>query len=267
MHSALSWAGKLVIVLILGFIVLPAVVVTIAAFNAKAILAFPPESFSLRWFEKALAYDDFRKGAWNGLIVTLWASCIALVVGAMAAFVIDRYAFRGKAALESILLSPLVIPHFTIGLGLLILAAQLGAGRGYGVVITAHVILVLPFVLRSVYVSLRNLDQRLELAAASLGASPARVLVTVTLPLMLPGLVSGWLFAAILSFNEFTASLFVTAQRTQTLPVAMYNYVREYADPSMAALSVIYIAATALLLVIANIFLGLGKVLNVEHAR
>jgi putative spermidine/putrescine transport system permease protein len=126
---------------------------------------------------------------------------------------------------------------------------------------------VLPFVLRSVYVSLRNLDRRLELAASSLGAPPGRVLLTVTLPLLLPGLVSGWLFAAILSFNEFTASLFVTAQRTQTLPVAMYNYVREFADPSMAAISVIYIAVTALLLIIANMFLGLGKVLNVEHAR
>ena len=127
--------------------------------------------------------------------------------------------------------------------------------------------LVLPFVLRSVYISLRNLDQRLELAAASLGATPLRVLFTVTLPLLLPGLVSGWLFAAILSFNEFTASLFVTAQRTQTLPVAMYNYVREYADPSMAAISVIYIVVTATLLAFANVFLGLGKVLNVEHPR
>jgi putative spermidine/putrescine transport system permease protein len=139
--------------------------------------------------------------------------------------------------------------------------------RGYGVVIACHVILVLPFVLRSVYISLRNLDGRIELAAASLGARPVRVLFTVTLPLLLPGLVSGWLFAAILSFNEFTASLFVTGQRTQTLPVAMYNYVREYADPTMAALSVIFIVVTATLLVVANAFLGLGKVLNVERAR
>jgi len=93
------------------------------------------------------------------------------------------------------------------------------------------------------------------------------VLFTVTLPLLMPGLVSGWLFAAILSFNEFTASLFVTTQRTQTLPVAMYNYVREYADPTMAAISVIFIVVTATLLALANSFLGLGKVLNVEQAR
>ncbi len=126
-------------------------------------------------------------------------------------------------------------------------------------------ILVLPFVLRSVYVSLKNLDQSYELAASSLGAGPLRVLWTITLPLLLPGLVSGWLFAAILSFNEFTASLFVTSQRTQTLPVAMYNYVREFADPSMAALSVMYIVATAALIIFANAFLGLGKVLNIEQ--
>jgi putative spermidine/putrescine transport system permease protein len=201
------------------------------------------------------------------LIVTLSSSLLALVIGSGFAFVLDRYDFRAKQLIEGLLLAPLVVPHFTVGLGFLILAAQIGLSRGYAVVIACHVILVLPFVLRSVYISLRNLDQRLELAAASLGARPGRVIWTVTLPLLAPGLVSGWLFAAILSFNEFTASLFVTAQRTQTLPVAMYNYVREYADPTMAALSVIFIVVTAALLTIANVFLGLGKVLNVEQAR
>jgi len=167
--------------------------------------------------------------------------------------------------LEGVLLSPLFVPHFTIGLGFLVLAVQISLMNTYAVVIACHVILVLPFVLRSVYISMRNLDRRLELAAASLGAPPRRVLVTVTLPLLLPGLVSGWLFGVLLSFNEFTASLFVTGQRTQTLPVAMYNYVRDYSDPSMAALAVMYIVAVAVLLTIANTFLGLGKVLNVER--
>ena len=260
----LGWGGLLVVVLILGFLILPAAVVTIAAFNEKAILSFPPQSWSWRWFARALEYQDFRDGFGNGLIVTACASSIALVAGAMFAFVIDRYQFAFKRVIEAVLVSPLVIPHFTIGLGFLILAAQIGWSRGFAVVVTCHVILVLPFVLRSVYVSLRNLDQSYELAAASLGATPLRVLLTVTLPLLVPGLVSGWLFAAILSFNEFTASLFVTSQRTQTLPVAMYNYVREFADPSMAALSVMYIVATATLIALANRFLGLGKVLNIE---
>jgi putative spermidine/putrescine transport system permease protein len=266
---ARAWriGGALVVAAILGFLLLPAVVVAIAAFNARAILSFPPQELSWRWFAKALAYDDFRAGFHNGLIVTSWASSIALFVGAAFAFALERYAFRLKHVIETVLLSSLVVPHFTIGLGFLILAAQIGMARGFAVVVACHVILVLPFVLRSVYVSLRNLDRRLELAAASLGASPGRVLATVTVPLLLPGLAGGWLIAAILSFNEFTASLFVTAQRTQTLPVAMYNYVREFADPSMAAVSVMYIVATAALLTLANAYLGLGKVLNVDDHR
>jgi putative spermidine/putrescine transport system permease protein len=259
--------GGITVIAILGFLMLPAFVVTIAAFNARAILTFPPEAWSWRWFGKAIAYPDFQVGFRNGVIVTAWASTIALVAGAAFAIALERYEFRLKRTLEAVLLSPLVVPHFTVGLGFLIFAAQLGFARGYAVVVACHVVLVLPFVLRSVYVSLRNLDPRLELAAASLGAPPHRVLASVTLPLLLPGLCSGWLFAAMLSFNEFTASLFVTAQRTQTLPVALYNYVREYADPSMAAVSVIYIMVTALLLTFATVFLGLGKVLNVEAVR
>jgi len=263
----LGIGGALVVLAILGFLVLPAIVVSLAAFNDKALLSFPPQAWSLRWFARAIAYEDFQEGFRNSLIVTSWSSTIALTVGAAFAFALDRYQFRLKAVIEGVLVSPLVVPHFTVGLGFLIIAAQIGMMRSYTVVIVCHVILVLPFVLRSVYVSLRNLDQRLELAAASLGAPPHRVLATITLPLLLPGLFGGWLFATILSFNEFTASLFVTAQRTQTLPVAMYNYVREYADPSMAALSVMYIVATAALLIFANAFLGLGKILNVEHSR
>jgi putative spermidine/putrescine transport system permease protein len=266
-QSLLRFLGGAAVILILGFLLLPGLVVTLAAFNSRAILSFPPESWSLRWFAKAIAYEDFQAGFRNGLIVTAWASSIALVVGAAFAFALDRYEFHLKHALETVLLSPLVVPQFTIGLGFLILAAQVGLARGYAVVVACHVVLVLPFVLRSVYISLRNLDPRLELAAASLGAPPRRVLTTITVPLLLPGLISGWLFAAILSFNEFTASLFVTSQRTQTLPVALYNYVREYADPSMAAVSVIYIVVTATLLILANMFLGLAKVLAVEQSR
>ncbi len=225
---ASTWAGAagaVVVGTILAFVLLPGLVVMIAAFNARAILSFPPESWSWRWFAKALAYDDFRAGFRNGLIVTGWASTIALLVGAAFALALDRYAFPLKRTIEGVLLAPLVIPHFTIGLGFLILAAELGATRGFAVVVACHVVLVLP------------------------------------------GMAGGWLIAAVLSLTEFTASLYVTGSRTQTLPVAMYNYVREYADPSMAALSVMYIVATAIILILANLFLGLGKVLNVEESR
>ena len=269
-HHSPLWmraGGPLLVALILAFVMLPVVVVTMASFNDKALLTFPPQSWSWRWFERAFTYPDFQEGFRASMIVTVWSSLLALVIGTALAIAVKRMDFPGKHALQAILLSPLVIPHFTLGLGLLILAAQLEVQRGYGLVILCHVMLVLPFVLRSVYVSMENLDARLEQSAASLGASPVRVLLTITVPLLAPGLFGGWLFAAIMSFSEFTASLFVTTQRTQTLPVAMYNYVREYADPTLAALSVVYIVVTASVLAFANYFLGLGMIRNIEESR
>jgi putative spermidine/putrescine transport system permease protein len=261
------WLGIAFVAAILAYLTLPAVVVMIAAFNEKAILSFPPESYSVKWFVNAVTYSDFQKGFVNAVIVMVWASTISVVVGAAFAFAVDRFSFRGKALLEAILMSPLVIPKFTIGLGFLILAAQIDMSRGFTVVVVTHVVLVLPFVVRSVYVSLRNLDRNLERAAEALGASPLKVLIEIDLPLLLPGLFGGWLFAAILSFNEFTATLFVTGSRTETLPVTMYNYVREFVDPTMAAISTIFIVLTALILIVANRFLGLSKVMAIEEGR
>ena len=265
----LAFGGALVVLAILGFLVLPALVVTVAAFNDQALFChFRRRRCRCDGLPRRSLIEDFQLGLRNGL-VRHGVELDDRARGRRRVCVGTRPLPLppSKAAIEGVLVSPLFVPHFTVGLGFLILATEVGLARTYAVVIICHVVLVLPFVLRSVYVSLRNLDQRFELAAASLGAPPGRVLTSITLPLLLPGLVSGWLFAAILSFNEFTASLFVTAQHTQTLPVAMYNYVREYADPSMAALSVIYIVATAALLTFANAYLGLGKVLNVEHGR
>lgn len=263
----LRLAGPLLIAVLLAFVLLPVAVVTVAAFNEKAILSFPPASYSLKWFERVFAYQDFRDGFRASLVVAAWSSFLALVIGTCLSIAVKRLEFGGKRTLLAILHAPLVVPHFTLGLGLLILVSQASVQRSYGIVILCHVMLVLPFVLRSVYVSMENLDERLEQAAMSLGASPAKVLLTVTIPLLAPGLFGGWLFAAIMSFSEFTASLFVTTQETQTLPVAMYNYVREFADPTLAALSVVYIAVTATVLAFANYFLGLGRILNIDDRR
>src|SRR5262249_56045141 len=131
---------------------------------------------------------DSHAGVHSWVIVCGWASASARAGASRCALALERYECRFKRGRETLLLSPLVVPHFTVGLGFLILAAQLGLARGYAVVIACHVVLVLPFVLRSVYISLRNLDPRLELAAASLGAPPHRVLTTVTLPFPVPGL-------------------------------------------------------------------------------
>ena len=239
LDHVLDWSGRIIIGAILTFVLLPFIVVAIASFNDSAILSFPPKAWSFRWYANVFEYRDFGEGLVNSLKVAAIAATIALVAGAGFAYVLDRYDFALKGLLNGILMSPLIIPNFTIGLGLLILSAAAALPRSIGLVVAVHVIIVMPFVVRSVYVSLRNFERRYEQAAESLGGTPWHVLLTVTFPLLLPGLVSGGLFAAIRSFNEFTASLFVVNQSTQTLPVVMYNYVREYADPTLAAVSVI----------------------------
>lgn len=249
---------------ILAYMTIPAVVVLMTSFSPSELLEFPPSGLSLRWYVRALTYPDFRDAFFNGLIVTAIASTVALAVGASFAYLVDRHQFRGRGTLEAILASPLIIPHFTTGFGFLLLGAMLGVNGGFAIVVVTHVLLVLPFVTRSVYVSLRNLDPNFERSAANLGASPGRVLAHITIPLLLPGLAGGWLIAAILSFTEFTASLYVTAYRTQTLPVAMYTYIREYTDPTIAAISALLIVTTMTIMIVAERYLGLRRILAID---
>ena len=151
------------------------------------------------------------------------------------------------------------------GLGFLILAAALGLLRSRVVLVLAHVALVLPFVVRSVWVSVRNLDPTLERAAASLGATPWRTFRRVTLPLLRPGLFAGLLFAVIVSVNEFVVSLFISNRVTEILPVAMFTYVVNYTDPTIAALSTLFIAATFALVFVVDRYLGLAAVFLLDR--
>ncbi|MFN0263186.1 ABC transporter permease [Tepidamorphus sp. 3E244] len=262
MRSVTFWS---LVIAILVYMTMPTIVVLMTSVNPTQILAFPPEGVSLRWYEKVLTYRDFQKAFKNGLIVTGCASTLAVIVGSAFAWLIRNYAFRGRGLLEAVLWSPLIIPHFTLGFGFLLLGGALGLQQGYTMIVLAHMVLIMPFVTRAVYVSLSNIDPNLSRAAATLGASPFKVLTQVELPLVLPGMAGGWLIAAVLSFTEFTASLYVTGSRTQTLPVAMYNYIREYADPSISAISSMLIIATTLIMFFADRVFGLRRVLAIDN--
>ena len=248
------------VVALLAFMTLPTVVVIAVSFNPTAILSFPPSGISLRWYENVLTYPQFQRAAVNSLIVTAAAVALALPIGTLAALALERGRLRGRSVWAAVLLSPLVVPGVAAGLGFLILAAALGLLRSPAVLIAAHVTLVLPFVVRSVWVSVRNLDPALERAAASLGATPWRVFWRVTLPLLRPGLFAGLLFAVIVSVNEFVVSLFIANRVTETLPVAMFTYVVNYTDPSIAALSSLFIGATVLAVWLADRYLDLSRV-------
>jgi putative spermidine/putrescine transport system permease protein len=259
--------ARIVVIVLLAFMTLPTVVVVVASFNPTAILSFPPDGLSLRWYEKALTYPQFRKAAVNSLIVTAASALIALPLGTAAALALVRHRPRGGAVWNAVILSPLVVPGVAAGLGFLILAAQLGLLQSRWMLIVAHVVVVLPFVVRSVAVSVANLDPMLERAAASLGASPWRTFRRVTLPLLRPGLFAAFLFALIVSVNEFVVSLFISNRVTEILPVAMFTYVVNYTDPTMAALSTLFIAATLVAVFVADRALDLSRVFQIGEHR
>jgi putative spermidine/putrescine transport system permease protein len=251
---------RLVVLALVAFMTLPTVVVIAVSFNPTAILSFPPTGLSLRWYANVLTYPQFQRAAVNSLLVTAGAVALALPVGTLAALALERGRLRGRNVWAALLLSPLVVPGVAAGLGFLILAASLGLLRSRSVLVAAHVVLVIPFVVRSVWVSVRNLDPALERAAASLGASPWRVFRRVTLPLLRPGLFAGLLFAVVVSVNEFVVSLFISTRVTEILPVAMFTYVVNYTDPTIAALSTLFIVATFLVVWLADRYLNLARV-------
>jgi putative spermidine/putrescine transport system permease protein len=251
---------KVVVPALVAFMTLPTVVVIAVSFNPTAILSFPPAGFSWRWYVNVLTYPQFQRAALNSLLVTAGAVALALPIGTLAALALERGRLRAPNLWAALLLSPLVVPGVAAGLGFLILAAAAGLLQSRAVLIVAHVALVLPFVVRSVWVSVRNLDPTLERAAASLGAPPRRVFCRVTLPLLRPGLFAALLFAVVVSANEFVVSLFISNRVTEILPVAMFSYVVNYTDPTIAALSSLFIAATFLMVWLADRYLGLGRV-------
>jgi len=247
--------------LIVLSLVLPQAVVILSALNTATIVSFPLSGVTLRWFVRAVANPDFAEAALHSAVVAGATALIAGSLGTLIAYAGERFAFRGRRLLEAGLSLPLLIPHFTLGLGLLITAFQLGVARTYGVIVAAHVLLVLPFVMRSVYVSLANLDETLPLAAATLGARPLTIVLRIELPLLAPGILCGLLLAAILSFTEFSASLFLVGRHTQTLPVAMYNYIQDFSEPTIAAVAAMMIVAVAAVLACATRLIGLKRVL------
>ena len=249
-----------IVAVLLAFMTLPTIVVIAVSFNPTAILSFPPSGLSLRWYENVLTYPQFQRAALNSLLVTAGAVALALPVGTLAALALERGRLRGRNIWAALLLSPLVVPGVAAGLGFLILAAALGLLRSRVVLIAAHVALVLPFVVRAVWVSVRNLDPALERAAASLGATPWRVFRRVTLPLLRPGLFAALLFAIVVSLNEFVVSLFISNRVTEILPVAMFTYVVNYTDPTIAALSSLFIVSTFIVIWLADRYLNLGRV-------
>ena len=243
------------------FMLAPILVVCFVAFTPEGYLSFPTHSWSLRWFRAIARYPEFIAAFWRSLGLGALSSAVAVAISVPAALAIARYRFPGREAMSALFMSPLMIPHIVLGVAFLRFFTQIGLGGTFAGLVLAHIVIVLPFALRLTLASAIGLDWAIEHAAVSLGASEWTVLRRITLPLVAPGLISGWALAFINSFDEVTMTVFVSAPGTVTLPVQMFLYIQDNIDPLVTSVSACVIAITVAALVALDRAYGLERLL------
>jgi putative spermidine/putrescine transport system permease protein len=244
---------------LLAFLALPVLVVIPAAFAPDPTLNFPPHGLSLRWFKNVVDQPQFLRAFHVSLLVAVVATVLSLVTGTLAAFALVRHRFPGREVLELLFVAPLVFPAIVYGVAMLMVLTPTKLTRTILGLILAHVVITLPYVLRTVSATLHGVSRALEESAAILGANRWRTFWHVTLPLIRPGLIAGATFSLIISFDEFTVSLFLTGPGMMTLPLEIYNYTEYTLDPTIAAISSVLIALSVAVIVAIERCLGFEK--------
>jgi putative spermidine/putrescine transport system permease protein len=244
------------------FLLAPLVIVVAVSISPGNVTQFPPTGLSLRWYSQAMQSELFRSALVNSVLLAGVSAVGSSIAGTMAALALVRARFAGKAALEALLLSPLVVPGIVLGIALLASFAAIGFRNALWRLLLAHVLLTLPYCTRTVMISLQRMDPLLEQAAETLGAGSWRVFVEVTLPLIRPGVLAGALFAFVMSFDNVPISIFLADASTTTLPLAIISYLEYNFDPSVAAIASILIIAMLLLALLLERIAGLRRVLS-----
>lgn len=237
--------------------------VYLSVFDEKLIV-FPPHAYTLRWYARIL--PEFGGALRTSFLTALLAVAVSLVIGVPAGIGLSRYRFRGRDAVAMLLLAPLTVPGVAIGLGIYVLSVMIeersdwALSGSLGVMVAAHVLITLPWVIRLCLASLANHDRAAEEAAASLGARPLTVIWRVTLPAMRSGIMAGALFAFIVSFENLEMTLFLTAPGMTTLPIAVLQYLQYHIDPLVAAIAVAQVVLVGAALVLLDRQVRIAKV-------
>ncbi len=254
MPDAKGFRGVVAVLALLGlaFLIFPVLFTAITSFGGSIFIEFPPHSFSLRWFQNIGRINRIWDATLTSLYVGLLTAAIATLMGGAAALALARSPLPGKALLTSLLLSPIALPIVAIGIALIQFFIMLGVAFTWWSLVIGHIVLVVAYPVRMVAAALTLSNPALEEAAGSLGASPWQVFRTVTLPQMAPGLVSGFLFAFLISFDNYPISVFLVRGDLTTLPIELFNYISQNLDPTPAAFSSVYVAIIAVLILLAE---------------
>jgi putative spermidine/putrescine transport system permease protein len=251
------WTFRAICVAILLFLILPILVIIPLSFNATdfftftpGMIALDPDAYSLRHYQNFLTTADWRTAFRNSFTIAPAATLIAVVLGTLAAIGLSQRHVPFRGAIMAILISPMIVPLIISAAGMYFFYSRLGLQGTYWGVVLAHAALGIPFVIITVTATLVGFDQSLTRAAANLGAGPLRTFFSVQMPLLLPGVISGALFAFITSFDEVVVVLFVGSAQQKTLPWQMFIGLREQISPTILAVATILVAISIALLTV-----------------
>lgn len=234
--------------LVLAFLLLPILAIVPMSFNPTSFLVFPSGAPSLRWYRVLATSPEWTRAFVNSLAIAAATTAIATPLGTLAAIGLVNVRTRARPLIVALLGAPLVVPVIVVAIAFYFLFAPMGLTNSFVGLVVAHTVLAAPFVVVVVAASLQGFDIRLLRAAASLGARPATVLFRVLLPLIAPGVSAGAVFAFMTSFDETVVALFLAGPEQRTLPMQMFEGVREQISPAITAAATLLVIASSLLL-------------------
>ena len=257
-----SGIAKVYLGLVLLFLYVPILVMALLAFNRSPLYELPFE-FDLVWFKALAGNDRLLHAGWNSVMLALVNTVISTALGTMAALAFSRYAFRGRKAMQLLLLPPITIPWLVIGTSMLVFFywtfPAIGLKpRGLHAILLGHVALSLPYVIIVVGARLADFPKSVEEAAATLGATPWQTFWRVSAPIIAPGVVAAGLFAFATSFDQFVISYFLAPPGVTTLPVEIYTSIRKGFTPEVNAISTIIIVVSMSIMLITARFYKFG---------
>ena len=244
------------------FLIAPLFVIFPLSFNAEEFLVFSdgmkrldPDAFSLRWYVDMIygTKNPWGAAAKNSFIIAIFATMGSIVLGTVAALGLSSRHMPYKGLIMAILISPMIVPLIISGVAIFFFIAKIGLAATHLGIIIAHIILGTPFVVITVTATLSGFDHSVTRAAASLGSNPVNTFMKITLPLILPGVISGGLFAFVTSFDEVVVVLFLAGLETTTIPIQMWTGLREQLSPTILAVATCLIVLSVLVLVTAEL--------------
>ncbi|MDE0047656.1 MAG: ABC transporter permease [bacterium] len=241
---------RVICCLVFAFLFIPIIVIIPLSFNSEPYFTYPMPGFSLRWYEEFFASPQWLLGLQNSIIVGIFATLVATVLGTLAALGLNRAEYPGKTTILAVLISPIVVPIVITAAGMFYFYAKLGLTGTLAGLVFAHATIGVPFVVITVSATLAGFDYNLIRAGASLGGDPLRVFFRITLPLILPGVVAGALFAFITSWDELVIAIFLASTEEHTLPRRMWSGIRELLSPTIMAVATMLIMTSVLLMIV-----------------